>query len=408
MRLFKRGKKYKTAPKELDEYSTSIFHFIYEHQRLPTNQEMFLKLKIPSAALEEVIHYFNHPPQPIPLKKYDQEQLRQLDAQSILIFPFIQTGQLNLTEIVIGLNYSTSNARELVNFCNSVIKIPENKVMGNVNLYNTQDTELNVVRVVKTYQQLKKASKPTELVSILDLARESRLGVLTTRVALSYYEHNRLNIPLSSDLSESRVKELDAEIRRYFSDLLKAPSLTLESILTHPNWKLPISDPPELTIENVTKITDKFIREYKPRAEDPVTGIFQLAGDTMKNIVNTFISPAIEKAMEDSIRNPTLKHAQELLSVLQPIRDQEVELAPTYNVGLQTIEYVPAEQVMILKEKDRFYCGLCQNFYPKKDSHYECSSCQRSVCLTCYKESLQAGLTKCPVCRGALKMTIKT
>ncbi|MFX0210199.1 MAG: hypothetical protein ACFFDT_29730, partial [Candidatus Hodarchaeota archaeon] len=129
--------------------------------------------------------------------------------------------------------------------------------------------------------------------------------------------------------------------------------------------------------------------------------------DAMKNIFETFISPAIEKVMGDSIDNPTLTHAQEVLSVLQSLRDQKAELAPTYNIGLQTIEYVPAEQVVILKEKDRFFCSLCQKFYSKKDSHYACSSCQRSVCITCYKESLQAGLTKCSVCKGTLKMTIK-
>ncbi|MFX0172959.1 MAG: hypothetical protein ACFE9L_13685 [Candidatus Hodarchaeota archaeon] len=151
MRLFRREKKYQTAVKDLNEYSTRIFHYVYENKRLPTNQEMFLELKIPSAALEEVIHYFNNPPPPTPLKKYDQEQLTQLDMQSVLIFPFIQTGQLNLTEIVVGLNYSTSNARELVNFCNSVIEMPEKKVGEYINPARLQEIEINVIRVIRTH-----------------------------------------------------------------------------------------------------------------------------------------------------------------------------------------------------------------------------------------------------------------
>jgi hypothetical protein len=362
---------------------------------------MFLELKIPSAVLEEVIHYFNHPPAAKALKKYTSEQIRQLDNQSILVFPFIQNEQLNLTEVVIGLNYSPSNARELINFCNTVIKMEEKKVSSHFELYNTTDIELNVTRIVRKHHQLKgKKEKP---VAILDLARKSRLGVLSTRIALSYYEQHRLNVPYSSELTEARVTELDGEIRHYFPDLLKVSSLSLEHILTHPNWKLPIADPPELTVENVTKLTDDFVRQYKPQTKDPVVGLFQLAGDAMKNIVDTFVTPTIEKAMGDVVANPTLTHAQELLSVLQPIRDQEIELAPTYHVGFQTIEYVPAEQVVILKEKDRFFCSLCQGFFPKKEAHYECSACKRAVCTNCHQESQQAGMTKCPMCRGSLK-----
>ncbi len=401
MRWFRREKKYSIPIKELDEYSTRIFHFVYEQKRLPTNQEMFLELKIPSVTLEEVIHYFNHPRAPQALKKYEPEQIKQLDTQSILIFPFIKKEQINLTEVVIGLNYATSNARELVNFCNSVIEMPEKKIPSFFDLFETNDIELNVVRVVKTHQSLK--GKTGSSVSILELAKHSRLGVLSTRVALSYYDRNRLNIPYSSDLIESRVAELDNEIRQYFPNLLKDPSLSLESVITHPNWLLPITDPPELTVENVVKITDGFVKDYKPQTKDPIAGLFQLAGDAMKNLVDTFIKPSIDKAMGDTIPNPTLTHAQEVLSVLQPIRDQEVELAPTYNVGLQTIEYVPAEQVKILKKKDRFFCSLCQKFYPKIESRYECSSCHRSLCDNCY----QVGMKKCPVCRGSLKI-VKT
>lgn len=429
MKFLKREKKYSIEIKELDEYSTRIFHFIYEQKRLPTNQEMFLELKIPSNVLEEVIHYFNHSSPAKPLKKYNPDQLKQLNTQSILIFPFIKNQQINLTEVVIGLNYSTSNARELVNFCNSIIEMEEKKISSHYNLFETEEIELNVVRVVKKHLQLKdqlntkeqstettpatqntqvKPTKPAtqsdETVSILDLASQCRLGVLATRTALSYYEQNRLKIPYPADMSESKVKEMDTEIRQYFADLLKTPTLNLESVLTHPNWRLPVSDPPELTVENVTNVTDDFIQKYKSTATDPITGLFQLAGDAMKNIASTFLAPVIEKTMiGEAIPNPTLTHAQEILSVLLPIRDQEDELAPTYNIGLHTIEYVPAEQVVILKEKDRFFCGLCQKFYPKKDTHQECSSCHRSICQNCYQESKQAGMTKCPVCRGSLK-----
>jgi len=94
MKFLKREKKYSIEIKELDEYSTRIFHFIYEQKRLPTNQEMFLKLKIPSNVLEEVIHYFNHPPTAKPLKKYNPDQLKQLNTQSILIFPLSKTNKL--------------------------------------------------------------------------------------------------------------------------------------------------------------------------------------------------------------------------------------------------------------------------------------------------------------------------
>lgn len=81
MRLFKREKKYSISIKELDEHSAKIFHFVYEHHRLPTNQEMFLELKIPSAVMEEVIHYFNHPPTPTPIKNYDEEQIINIDTK---------------------------------------------------------------------------------------------------------------------------------------------------------------------------------------------------------------------------------------------------------------------------------------------------------------------------------------
>ncbi|MFX0172960.1 MAG: hypothetical protein ACFE9L_13690 [Candidatus Hodarchaeota archaeon] len=107
---------------------------------------------------------------------------------------------------------------------------------------------------------------------ILDLAHQSRLGVLSTRVALNYYEQNRGKVPHPSNLSEARKKELDSEIRNHFSELLTTPSLTLESIITHPHWKSPLPDPPELTVENVTRITDNFIQEHKLRTEDSVIG----------------------------------------------------------------------------------------------------------------------------------------
>ena len=116
MKIFKRNKKPTIPITELDEYTTQIFHFVYKQKRIPTNQEMFLELKIPSNHLEEVIHYFNHPPKAKSLKKYTQEELRQLDAQSVLLTPFVKEEQINLTEVVINLNYNLSNARELVDF----------------------------------------------------------------------------------------------------------------------------------------------------------------------------------------------------------------------------------------------------------------------------------------------------
>ena len=398
MKWIKREKKYSLPIKELDDYSTRIFHFVYEQKRLPTNQEMFMELKIPSASLEEVIHYFNHPPAPQALKKYEPEQIKLLDAQTILIYPFVTNEKINLTEVVIGLNYSTSNARELVNFCNTVIRMSENNMPQYFDLFETNDIELNVVRVIKKHRKL--MEKNPDSIPILKLARKSHLGVLSTRIALIYYERNRLKIPQPSEISEARANELDEEIRNYFSDLLEVPSLSLESVLTHPNWKLPTVEPPELTVDNVTKIVNDITKQHKQRTKDPIVGVFHLAGDTVKKIVDTFIKPKIDQTIEKPITNPTLTHAQEILCVLQPIRDQEAELAPTYNVGLQTIEYVPAEQVKILKEKDRFFCSLCQEFYPKNDPHYDCISCQRSLCDNCY----QVGMKTCPVCRGKLNL----
>ncbi|MFW9855480.1 MAG: hypothetical protein ACFFFG_10490 [Candidatus Thorarchaeota archaeon] len=403
MRLFKREKQYSLPSNELDEFSTRIFHFVYEHQRLPTNEEMFLDLKIPSASLDEVIHYFNHPPRPKQLKKYTQDQIQQLDAQSILILPFIKNDQLNLTDIVIRLNYSLSNGRELVNFCNTVIQLSEKKISDYYDLFDRSEIEINVVRIIQTHHRLKNQPTSSETVSLLELARECRLGILSTRVGMTYYKERRLHLPKTTDLDDIRKKELDAEIRQYLSDLPVAEKISLEDILVHDNWKLPIPDPPELTIENVTKITDNYVRTYDPPSENPLVGLFQLAGDTIKNLIDTFITPTITKVFGDSIPDPTLSHAQEILCILQTIREQNVELAPLYSVGSQTIEYVPAEQVEILKAKDRFFCSLCLRFYPKKDPHQVCASCQRAVCQNCYQESQQAGLTKCSVCQGSLR-----
>jgi hypothetical protein len=401
LKIFKREKKTNIPITELDEYTTRIFHFVYKQKRIPTNQEMFLELKIPSNYLEEVIHYFNHPPKSKSLKKYTQEELRQLDAQSVLFTPFVKEEQINLTEVVINLNYNLSNARELVDFCNNVILLPEKQLRDYFELFNQADIDLNIVRVVQSHHQLEQQqslSQETKSVSILRLARVCKLGLLSTRLAMSYYEQQRTKIPKTSEIAESRVKQLDSEIRKYFADLLKAPNVSLKQILTHENWKLPIPDPPELTIENVTKMTDDFVRKYKTKTKDPILGIFQLAGDAVNTLVNTFITPTVEKVITGSFPDPTFTHAKEVLAVLQPIRDQSTELSAAISIGLQTIQYVPAEQVEILKEKDRIFCSMCHKFFPKNTSHFQCKKCQRLVCGDCQV----VGVTQCPMCRGGL------
>jgi len=402
LKFFKQEKKLTILITELDEYTTRIFHFVYKHKRIPTNQEMFLELKIPSNHLEEVIRYFNHPPRAKALKKYTSDELQQLDAQSVLLTPFVKDEQINLTEVVINLNYNLSHARELVDFCNQIIKLPEKSLRNYFDLFNQSDIDLNVVRVIQTHQRLedqRPETHPKEPISILKLARASKLGILSARLAMSYYEQERTKIPNATELAEVRVKELDNEIRRYFADLLQTPNVTLKQILTHENWKLPIPDPPELTIENVTKMTDDFIRKYKPKTKDPLLGLFQMAGDAITSLVDTFITPTVEKVMLGSFLDPTFTHAKEILAVLQPIRDQTTELSTAIPIGLQTIEYVPAEQVVILKEKDRIFCSMCYKFFPNTTAHAQCKKCHRIVCADCQV----VGVTTCPMCRGELK-----
>ncbi|MHA2227393.1 MAG: hypothetical protein ACXAC8_19405 [Candidatus Hodarchaeales archaeon] len=397
MKLFRREKKPNLPQTELDEYTTRIFHFVYNQKRIPTNQEMFLELEIPSNHLEEVIHYFNHPPKAKPLKKYTKEEIKQLDAQSVLLTPFVQEEQINLTEVVINLNYQLSTARELVDFCNQIIELPTKKLKDYFDIFKHVEIDLNVVRVIQTHHSLRGIDSPKPI-SVLKLAQASKLGVLSTRLAMNHYEDERRNIPTTTDLTEEHVRRLDKEIRKSFPDLLQAPSISLEKILTHQNWKLPIPDPPELTIENVTKMTDRFVRENKSKGRDPITGIFQFAGEALNSLVNTYITPAFQKVFTDSFPDPTFSHAKEILAVLQPIRDQTIELSAAFQVGFQTIQYVPAEQVKILKEKDRIFCSACHSFYPKKNPHFQCTKCQRIVCPDCE----QVGVTKCPICRGKI------
>ena len=85
MPLFSREKKYSLSIPELDDYAARIFQFLHAHQRLPTNQELFLELKIPSNHLEEVLHYFNNPSLQFSLKKFEKDQKLTLDQQSVLM-----------------------------------------------------------------------------------------------------------------------------------------------------------------------------------------------------------------------------------------------------------------------------------------------------------------------------------
>lgn len=55
-----------------------------------------------------------------------------------------------------------------------------------------------------------------------------------------------------------------------------------------------------------------------------------------------------------------------------------------------------------LNNRISFFCQIDSENHPSTDNAYQCSSCNRFVCASCFEDSVQVGIISCPFCNGEL------